>query len=99
VIEHLVVFKFKQDLGEEKSAELLRLTERFKTEIGGVVGLSAGFNETEETENRHGFSLGLRVTFDNRESLRAYQHHPTHVEFVQAIAGLVEQVVVVDYPF
>lgn len=50
---------------------------------------------TEETENIHSYSLGLRITFENREALQSYLCHPMHQAFVQMLDGLVENVVVV----
>ncbi|WP_328804398.1 Dabb family protein [Paenibacillus apii] len=53
---------------------------------------------TEETDNIHGYTLGLWVTFKDLESLRSYGPHPIHQEFVKSLDGLLENVVVVDYP-
>ncbi|OZB94447.1 Dabb family protein [Paenibacillus sp. XY044] len=98
MFEHLVSFKFNRILEPELEQELLGLLWELKDQIPGIVELTAGLNETEETENIHGFSLGLRVTFKDRESLQAYGPHPAHQEFVRKLDGLIEQVVVVDYP-
>lgn len=53
---------------------------------------------TEEQENVHGYTLGLRVTFESQEALRAYGPHPAHQKFVSMLEGILENVVVVDYP-
>ena len=96
--EHLVTFKFKEDISEEKKKELLDLLHGFKGVIPGMVDMSAGFNETKETENIHGYSLGLRVTFEDQLSLDQYGPHPAHQQFVQALDGLIDNVIGVDYP-
>lgn len=98
MVEHLVVFKLKTGVTPDKEQELLGLLQSFKERIPGIVELTAGINVTEETDNRHGFSLGLRVTFENQEALRQYGPHPVHRQFVQALDGILDQVVVVDYP-
>ncbi|MFC0215310.1 Dabb family protein [Paenibacillus chartarius] len=97
--EHIVVFKFTSTVTPQQEEELLQQLLSFKGRIPGIVDLSAGLNVTEETGNRHGFSLGLRVTFDSLQSLREYGPHPVHQQFVSSLSGLLEQVVVVDYPY
>lgn len=96
--EHLVLFKFKSELPDSRLQPLIQTLHAFKGVIPGIVELTAGVNVTEETENRHGFTLALRVTFADRESLDAYGPHPAHRAFVSLLDGLVEQVVVADYP-
>ena len=98
MIEHLVVFKFNDKLTAKREEELLQMLLSFKGKIPGIVDITAGLNVTEETDNIHGFSLGLRVTFTDKEALRQYGPHPLHQEFVQSLNGILEQVVVVDYP-
>ena len=95
--EHMVFFKFNERLTKEKEQELLNMLTGFKGEIPGIVGLTAGINVTEETENIRGYTLGLRVTFDSKQSLDDYGPHPVHQNFVQALDGVIEDVVVVDY--
>lgn len=96
--EHLVVFKFNTGITPPKQQELLSQLHRFQDRIPGILDISAGINVTEEKENAHGYTLGLRVTFDSLESLRSYGPHPVHQEFVKSLDGLLENVIVVDYP-
>ncbi|MCL6603895.1 MAG: Dabb family protein [Paenibacillus sp.] len=96
--EHLVVFKFNTNVTPAKEQELLNQLLSFRDRIPGILDISAGINVTEETHNIQGYTLGLRVTFDNLDSLRAYGPHPVHQEFVKSLDGIVENVIVVDYP-
>ncbi|MFK7693856.1 Dabb family protein [Paenibacillus sp. HJGM_3] len=96
--EHLVSFKFKDPLPAVKEQELLDTLRSFKGRIPGIVEVTAGVNVTEETDNIHGYTLGLRVTFEDRESLRTYGPHPVHQHFVSLLEGLLDNVVVIDYP-
>ncbi|WP_211746210.1 Dabb family protein [Paenibacillus sp. Marseille-Q4541] len=96
--EHLVIFKFITNVTPAKQEELLSQLQGFKGRIPGILDISAGINVTEETENIHGYTLGLRVTFDSLASLRLYGPHPVHQEFVKSVDGLLENVIVVDYP-
>lgn len=96
--EHLVVFKFNEQYRSETGEHLVQTLMALKNSIPGIVELTAGVNITEETENIHGYSLGLRVTFRDQEALRQYGPHPAHQHFVGLLEGIIENVVVVDYP-
>ncbi|SDX79848.1 Dabb family protein [Paenibacillus sp. CF384] len=97
MFEHIVIFKMNATVTPEKEQELVNSLLAFKGAIPGIVELTAGRNITEETGNIHGYSLGLRVTFENQDALRAYGPHPVHQAFVKSLDGLLESVVVVDY--
>jgi hypothetical protein len=96
--EHLVSFKFKEELSASKEKELLNALYALPTAISGIVELTAGCNETTETGNIQGYTLGLRVTFADQQSLLAYGPHPAHQSFVSMLDGLIENVIVIDYP-
>ncbi|SMB97005.1 Dabb family protein [Deinococcus hopiensis] len=98
MFEHIVIFRFKEPLSPEKQTELVGAILEFREQIPGIVGLSAGINETEEVQNIHDYTLGLRITFEDRDALKGYLPHPAHQAFVQWLDGLVESVVVMDYP-
>lgn len=98
MFEHLVTFKFNEKYNPEIEKQLLDILLSFKDRIPGIVDLTAGVNVTEETEHMQGYMLGLRVTFQDREALRQYGPHPVHQQFVQLLDGIIENVIVVDYP-
>jgi hypothetical protein len=96
--EHLVLFKFNNTLTPEKEQEMLDKLKAFKEAIPGIVELTAGINVTEEKERVQGYTLGLRVTFEDKDALSNYGPHPVHQDFVKSLGGVVEDVIVVDYP-
>ncbi|RCW73183.1 Dabb family protein [Saliterribacillus persicus] len=96
--EHLVLFKFNQEISKEKEAYLLGKLKALKEEIPGIVELTTGINVTEETDRAQGYSIGLRVTFTSKDALKAYGPHPKHQDFVQELDGIIEDVIVADYP-
>lgn len=98
MFEHLVVFKFNSSFNPGQEQLLVQALLGLKDQIPGITALTAGVNVTEETENIHGYTLGLRVTFTDQEALRAYGPHPAHQQFVAMLEGIIESVVVVDYP-
>jgi hypothetical protein len=97
--EHIVMFKFNKNITPEKEQDLLRQLKGFKDNIPGIVELTAGFNVTEEVENKHGYTMGLRVTFKEKKDLDDYLPHPIHQEFVSSLNGVIDQVIVADYQF
>lgn len=96
--EHLVAFKFNEYYKPGSEDHLIAALLALKEQIPGIVELTAGVNITEETENIHGYTLGLRVTFADQEALQQYGPHPAHQGFVALLEGIIESVVVVDYP-
>ncbi|AFC33208.1 Stress responsive alpha-beta barrel domain-containing protein [Paenibacillus mucilaginosus 3016] len=96
--EHIVAFRFHKPIGPEIERGLLEQLHAFKGRIPGIVEVTAGVNMTEEKDNIHDYTLGLRVTFDSLEALRAYGPHPVHQEFVRSLDGILKNVVVIDYP-
>ncbi|WP_433581333.1 Dabb family protein [Paenibacillus amylolyticus] len=97
MIEHLVVFKFNDKTTLAKQQEWVAQLLALQEQIPGIVTLTAGINTTEETDRIQGYTIGLRVTFEDQDALRAYGPHPAHQSFVASLDGWVEDVIVVDY--
>ncbi|MFJ2044018.1 MULTISPECIES: Dabb family protein [Paenibacillus] len=95
--EHLVAFKLNDKITTVKQQELVAQLLALQEQIPGIVDLTAGINVTEETDHIQGFTLGLRVTFEDQEALRAYGPHPAHQAFVASLNEWLENVIVVDY--
>lgn len=95
--EHLVMFQFKEEVTPEQQQELALKLLAFKGKISGLMDMTAGLNETKETEHAQGFTLGLRMTFQDKQSLEEYLPHPEHQEFLSSLDGMIENVVVMDY--
>jgi hypothetical protein len=98
MFEHLVSFKFKEKLSASKEKELLDALYSLPLQIPGIVQLTAGNNETSETGNIQGYTLGLRVTFTDKQALLDYGPHPAHQSFVSLLDGILDNVIVIDYP-
>lgn len=95
--EHLVLFKFNEIIPEERQQQFLNQLLSFKGKIPGIHELTAGINQTEEVENKHGYTLALRVTFKNKKALDDYLPHPVHQKFVSSLGDVIEKVIVADY--
>ncbi|WP_339264751.1 Dabb family protein [Paenibacillus sp. FSL K6-1330] len=99
MFEHIVLLKFKPDVSIEAKESAIKRAHDFKGNIPGIVELSAGINVTEEVEHMQGFTLGIRVTFEDQKACRDYIQHPLHQSLLQSIGPFVEGIVVMDYPF
>ncbi|MEK3833726.1 MULTISPECIES: Dabb family protein [unclassified Paenibacillus] len=99
MFEHMVLLKFKPDVSIAEQKDAVRRAQNFKGEIPGIVDLSAGINVTEEIEHTQGFTLGIRVTFENQQACREYIQHPLHQNLLQSIGPFVDGIIVIDYPF
>ncbi|MED4228220.1 Dabb family protein [Neobacillus cucumis] len=97
--EHIVLLKLRPNVTIEEQEEAVKHAHAFKDAIPGIVDLSAGINVSEEVEHKQGYTLGIRVTFANKQACHDYIQHPLHQNLLQLIGPLVEGIVVVDYPF
>ena len=58
--------------------EIVRLFQELRGDLEGLLEMSVGINTTEEVEYLKGYSVGLRMLFDSRRSLKNYLDHPKH---------------------
>jgi len=98
MFEHIVLLKFRPDASTAQQEDAVRRAHEFKDKIPGIVDLSAGINVTEEVEHTQGYTLGIRVTFENQQACRDYVQHPAHQNLLQSIGPFVEGIIVMDYP-
>lgn len=96
--DHLVFFKFNDSLTPVREKELIEELKAFKEIIPGIVELTVGINVTEEKEKVQGYTLGLRVTFKDKDALDKYGPNTAHQKFVKSLEGIIEDIIVVDYP-
>ncbi|MDG0795136.1 Dabb family protein [Cohnella ginsengisoli] len=99
MFEHIVLLKFKPDVSIELKESAVKRAHDFKGQIPGIADLSVGINVTEEIAHMQGFTLGIRVTFEDQQACRDYIQHPLHQSLLQSIGPFVEGIVVMDYPF
>ncbi|CAM4407453.1 MAG: Dabb family protein [Paenibacillus macerans] len=98
MFEHIVLLKLKSNVSIDQQEDAVKRVHAFRGNIPGIVDLSAGVNVTGETEHMQGFTLGIRVTFENQQACRDYIQHPLHQNFLQSIGPFAEGIVVMDYP-
>lgn len=97
MIEHIVLFKARQDATTEEVEQMLRRLRLLKEEVPGIIELSCGANFSERSQ---GFTHGLYVRFPDRAALDSYQVHPKHQAAVtEAVRPTVESggILALDY--
>ena len=80
-LQHVVLFKFPEDTGQELLDELRDRVGRWPDIIPGIEVLRLGADLTGERTRGH--QLLLYMEFENQDTLVAYQTHPHHQEFLK----------------
>ena len=77
MIEHIVLFKFKEGTSEEQLLEVCHQFKALKGNIPGLIDAQAGLNFSI---NNKGFQVLLSAKLNNKEALGLYLSHPAHQE-------------------
>ncbi|MFA7345747.1 MAG: Dabb family protein [Terrimicrobiaceae bacterium] len=81
MIEHVVLFNLRPEVGSEKIEWMLRETRIRLLKIPVVRGLRCGHRIDPGAD----WSLFLLVELDSVEKLASYTHDPAHVRFVDEV--------------
>ncbi|WP_343313214.1 Dabb family protein [Brucella sp. BE17] len=100
MIRHIVLIKFKADLGAATIGEALNSVLTLKDKIDGILAITVGPNNSSEGLNK-GFGHGFVVDFVDAGARDAYLPHPEHVKvgtaLVEAAEGGLDGILVLDY--
>jgi hypothetical protein len=96
MIRHIVFFKFREGVGEEKQARLINALESLKAKIPLVKELEVGRDVAGKPNS---YDIALNSVFDNFDDVEGYAVHPDHVEVVKLVRELCESSVKVDFEF
>lgn len=97
MIEHLVLFKWKDEASPTAIAEVMESLKGLSGKIPDIIQLSCGENFSARSQ---GFHHGLVVRFSNRDALATYMSHPLHQEVVHnSIKPILQDILAVDYEF
>lgn len=79
MVHHIVMWKFRPEIGEEKKAELkAAMKENLEGLVGKVPGLlSLEFIDTPVPSSTH--DIALVSTLEKEEDIEVYGTHPAHV--------------------
>jgi hypothetical protein len=80
-LQHIVLFSYPEELSTEDAAEMRRQIEAWPGVIPGITALRFGRDLTGE--RTRGYQYLLYTEFDDEDTLRAYQGHPVHQQFLR----------------
>lgn len=96
-LRHIVLFAFKEEVGQEAIEQLHTSFVELAALIPAVQHVEWGLNDSPENFHQ-GFTHCYLLTFASEEDRdKSYSPHPLHQAFVRNLQPLVEKVLVVDY--
>ena len=96
VLRHIVLYKFKDDLPQEKLQEVIDAFAGLPKKIDTVIGFEHGTNVSPEGKSE-GFTHCFVVTFRDEAGRKIYLEHSAHQEYVNIVKDRREKVIVFDY--
>ncbi|MES0883847.1 Dabb family protein [Roseibium sp. SCP14] len=101
MIRHIVLIKFQTGVSEEKIGELFQELHAIRSEVPGILSITAGRSESPEKIER-GYMHGFVADFESWEALETYQNHPDHkalgAKLVANAVGGLDGILVLDIP-
>jgi len=94
MLKHVILFRLKEENKKKNAVELVRRLKSLKDSIGQVREMEAGVNVSKSA---NAYDVGMYSEFLNNEDLQAYRERPEHVEALDFIKAVVEDMHVVDY--
>ena len=95
MVEHIVLFKWKEEAAPGDIDKAVQGLKSLKNEITGIIDLSVGENFSARAQ---GFQCGLVVRFVDRAALDLYGPHPAHQAVVQNLINPIRaDLIAVDY--
>jgi Stress responsive A/B Barrel Domain len=94
MLTHIVAWKYKDEVSQEKREEHRAKLTNLKNVITEVVDLKVGADALHLARS---YDTGLVATFKNLEDLDAYTNHPTHQQVVSFGKEISAHVVSVDF--
>jgi hypothetical protein len=94
MLRHIVFFKFKEGVGEEKIADLESSLAALPHVIPEILSYEFGL---DTVRSERSYDLALISTFKDLDSLQRYQKHPEHQIVLKKVNDLCESVLAVDF--
>ncbi len=90
MIRHIVLIRFRPELGETEIATLFAELHQIRGKISGLLSIASGRSDSPEKMER-GYLHGFVLNFSDWDALQAYQDCPDHQEFgAKLVAGAQE---------
>jgi hypothetical protein len=77
MIQHSVIFSIKENIDSPRIKQFFKAAVEL-TNIPGVIN----FKSWKQVSEKNAFQYGLSMEFSTHEQYQQYNHHPTHVAFI-----------------
>ena len=94
MINHIVMWKFKDGVVEADKLEMKRRLDALMGAVPTLIDISVGL---DVSRNDRSWDMALFSEFDSMEGLQAYAVHPEHLKVVEFVKSLVSEGAAVDY--
>ena len=94
MLTHIVVWKYREDAGEEERREHVERLRALRGVIPEIQSFAVGRDVLRLPRS---YDTGLVAVFDDRAGLEAYTVHPEHVAAADFGRGISEHVASVDF--
>ena len=94
MITHVVMMKFKPEVGANDIEELEALLDALPDKIDEIQSYDFG---RDVVRSERSFDFALVSVFANLDTLKRYQIHPDHQVVVKKLGGMCDQIFAVDY--
>jgi hypothetical protein len=96
MIRHIVLFRFKEGVDEERQAFLMSALEGLKAKVALVKELEVGRDIAGKPNS---YDIALNSVFETFDDVEAYAVHPEHIKVVELVKELCRSSVKVDFEF
>ncbi len=96
VLKHMVNLKYKSEITEAQLKEAVNAFINLKTEIPEIASIDWGVNSSTEGHSK-GFTHCFTLTFHDEHALEIYLFHKAHLDLVNQVGPLLDDVLVMDY--
>jgi len=94
MITHVVMMKFKPEVGKKEIDQLEALLDTLPDKIDEIQSYDFG---RDVVRSARSYDFALVAVFANLDTLKHYQEHPEHQVVIKKLGGMCAQIAAVDY--
>jgi hypothetical protein len=94
MLNHVVLMKFKPDVGDDQIEALQAMFDDLPNKIIEIQTYEFG---RDVVQGERSYDFGLVSLFANTDTLRRYQTHPEHLRVLETLKAMCESVITVDF--
>ena len=94
MLHHIVLMKFKPEIQDSEIVQLEKMLNELPNKIVEIHGYEFG---QDVVHSDRSYDFALVSLFANLDALKRYQQHPEHVQVLNRIKRLCENVIAVDF--